>query len=97
MAHLESLPPIPTLAQLRKGGGSWLWVYCARNGCHHKAPVSLALPIILYGPGASSNALRRKARCTRCGNLGAVTSHPGTCLGFIGQAWPVNGVAPNHP
>ena len=36
----------------------------------------LAAPIILYGPDASSNELRRKARCTRCGTLGAVTSQP---------------------
>jgi hypothetical protein len=95
MPRRESIPPVPTLAQLRAGGGSRLWVYCAHNGCDHKAPLPLA-PIILYGPQASSNALRRKARCTRCGNLGAVTSHPGTCLGFIGQSWPVNGVAPVH-
>ena len=85
MARLETIPPVPTLAQLREGAGSWLWVYCVRCGCHHSAPMPLALPIILNGANASSDALRCKVRCTKCGALGALTSHPGICLGSPGR------------
>jgi hypothetical protein len=41
--------------------------------------------IIRWGPDASSDVLRQRARCTACGNLGATLQHPswgGKTLGF---------------
>jgi len=71
--------PIPTLGELRVHT-CWVWVHCEAmpDGvwCSHKTPLPLALPIILYGPNASSNALRQRARCTRCGTRGATLRLP---------------------
>lgn len=67
--------PIPTLAQLR-GSSCWVWVCCAEFGCNHSSPWAYAPLIIRWGPDASGNVLRRRARCTRCGNLGATLRHP---------------------
>jgi len=37
----------------------------------------LAQFIIRWGPEASSDLLRKNARCTECGHKGATLSHPG--------------------
>lgn len=85
----EQPGPIPTLGELQQGnGGKWVWVYCASIDCHHSAPMALAPLIIRWGPGASSDKLRRCARCTRCGYRGATLSTPswihtdGSCAPF---------------
>ena len=46
-----------------------MWVYCER--CQHRSPTALAPSIIRWGPEASSDLLRRSARCTECGGKGA--------------------------
>jgi hypothetical protein len=60
--------PVSTLADLR-GVTRWLWVICAR--CLRRTPTALAPWIIRWGAGASSDMLRRSARCTECGRKGA--------------------------
>ncbi len=65
--------PVPTLAQLRRGT-CWLWLYC--RACPHSAPAALAPLIIRWGANASSDTLRRRARCMRCGGKGAMLMHP---------------------
>ena len=71
----ESLRNRPcTLAEMRKSA-PWLWVYCARY--NHGTPMTLAQFIIRWGPEASSDLLRKNARCIKCGHKGATLSHPG--------------------
>lgn len=65
--------PIPTLAILRHAS-CWFWLYC--NACPHRAPAALAPLIIRWGADASSDVLRQRARCTRCGARGAMLMHP---------------------
>ena len=39
--------------------------------------VGLAVPVIRWGADASSDLLRQRARCMRCGHKGATIQHPG--------------------
>src|SRR5215831_3231632 len=66
--------PIATLADLRRVT-PWLWIYCER--CQHRSPTALAPWIIRWGADASSDLLRRSARCTRCDGKGATIHIPG--------------------
>jgi hypothetical protein len=59
---------------------SWLW--CER--CQHHAPLACAVPVILWGPDASSDKLRAGARCTSCGGKGATLQRPGWAGNHIG-------------
>ena len=68
-------PPVATLGQLHRPPG-WTWVYCAARGCPHHAALALAPLVIRWGADASSDCLRERARCTRCGHLGATLRHP---------------------
>ena len=43
----------------------------------HRRPVAFVPLIIRWGPDASSNVIRRSARCTACGGKGATLQHPG--------------------
>jgi hypothetical protein len=45
--------------------------------CQHHAPLACAVAVIRWGAGASSDVLRKRARCTACGNKGATIQHPG--------------------
>jgi hypothetical protein len=75
---------VPTLGQIHRPPG-WVWLICDRYPpCLHQAPVALAPFIIRWGPDASSDMLRRSARCQRCGHKGASLQCPG---------WVANGVA----
>jgi len=65
---------VPTLADLQKST-AWIWVWCER--CQHHAPIKFAPLIERWGANASSDKLRRCARCTVCGNRGATLQHPG--------------------
>jgi hypothetical protein len=81
-------PPgqVRTLAQLQRSAlGKWCWVYRAAYGCLNYAPVAIAPLIIRWGPEASSDMLRRSARCTKCGAKGATLMLPSwvsTTAGF---------------
>jgi hypothetical protein len=67
----KPLPPRPTLGQLRKQS-CWVWLYCEEIGCHHSAPMALAPAIIRWGSDASSDVLRQRTRCSKCGHKGGV-------------------------
>ena len=60
--------PRPTLGDLHRAT-PWLWLYCEK--CQHHAPLACAVPVIRWGADASSDVLRRRARCTACGHKGA--------------------------
>jgi hypothetical protein len=62
----------------------WLWLNCEH--CQHHAPLACAVAVIRWGAGASSDLLRERARCTRCGHKGATIQHPGwggADIGFL--------------
>src|SRR5260370_37048385 len=66
--------PVPTLGQLRRET-CWLWLYC--RTCGRGVPAALAPFIIRWGADASSDILRRNARCGDCGAKGVTLMHPG--------------------
>jgi hypothetical protein len=75
-----------TLGQLHRPPG-WVWVHCARYVplCQHHAPMALAPLTIRWRGDASSDMLRRCARCTLCGHKGATLKHPGWKNGESGS------------
>jgi hypothetical protein len=54
-----------------------VWICCEKRECLHRAPVALAPAIIRWGPDASSDMLRRRVRCLKCGSKGATLQVPG--------------------
>ena len=82
LVGMKTETPRPTLEQLRRGT-PWCWVVC--EYCMHRKPVAFVPFIIRWGPDASSDMLRRSARCTKCGRKGAALQHPswaGMDVGF---------------
>jgi hypothetical protein len=65
--------PVPSLGDLA-AQASWVWVYCEARDCHHRAPLKLADVFVLYGKDMSSDILRAKTRCSKCGGLGGKPS-----------------------
>src|SRR3954454_9261077 len=66
--------PVPTMGQLHRPAPHWCWIYCGDNQCRRiSQPTALALApyVIRWGATASSDVLRRSARCTVCGHKGA--------------------------
>jgi hypothetical protein len=81
---------VPTLAELR-GASPWFWVYCKQNDCTHKAPMAFVPLMIRWSADASSDRLRRAARCTRCGGKGATLMHPSYVDRIVGfQPFPAD-------
>jgi hypothetical protein len=49
-------PPVPTLVELQRSSGGWVWLHCDNaHVCHHKAAVAIAPFVIRWGPQASSD------------------------------------------
>jgi hypothetical protein len=84
----------PTLEQMRRSA-PWLRLWCAGFGCRHHSAMALTPLIIRWGPHASSDVLRRRARCTACGHRGATLQLPSWVNLETGCApFPVNETAP---
>jgi hypothetical protein len=67
-------------------------MHCINVQCRHRRPMALTPFIIRWTADASSDVLRQRARCTRCGRRGAVLQHPSWL--DIGREWapfPVDG------
>jgi hypothetical protein len=81
--HKSQPGPRPTLGELQRSH-PWTWLWCER--CQHRAPFAFAAAVIRWGPNASSDVLRQRARCTACGHKGATLTHPtwgGNSIGFL--------------
>jgi hypothetical protein len=66
--------PIPTMGEIQRPAPHWCWIYCRNAICERiSSPTAIALApyVIRWGAEASSNMLRRCARCTICGHKGA--------------------------
>jgi hypothetical protein len=67
--------------------GKWLWLHCTSSAySSHYAPVAIAPFVIRWGPHASSDTLRRRARCSKCGHKGAATMCPSYVDAITGLA-----------
>jgi len=83
--------PVPTLGELQRGTPKWVWAICngldasGRIACLHRAPLALAPFVIRWGPDASSNVMRERLRCAKCGHRGAVIQHPGWMGAQVGE------------
>ena len=53
-----------------------VWVYHLRPNCTHGAPMAYVPLVIRWGLDASSDLLRQRARCTKCGHKGSTLRHP---------------------
>jgi hypothetical protein len=62
-----------TLGELRLCA-CWVWLYC--DSCGRGAPAAVAPWIIRLGAGASSDQVRRNARCAICRERGATLRLP---------------------
>jgi hypothetical protein len=78
---MREFGPRPTLGELQQST-PWVWLWCER--CQHHAPLAWAIPVILWGPNASSDKLRVGARCTSCGGKGATFQRPGWAGNHVG-------------
>src|SRR5262249_58446391 len=78
---MRELGPRPTLGELQRTT-PWVWLWCER--CQHHAPLACAVAVIRWGPNASSDKLRARARCTNCGTKGATIQRPGWAGNHIG-------------
>ncbi len=67
-------PPIPTLGELNSAPPHWVWWYC--DACGRSVAVPLAPFLIRWGPDASSDALRKNPRCTKCSHRGGTIRLP---------------------
>jgi hypothetical protein len=57
--------------------------------------MAIAPFVIRWGPDASSDMLRRSARCQKCGHKGATLSHPSWIENGVGWLpFPVEEVSP---
>jgi hypothetical protein len=66
---------VPTLGALQRGDqGKWVWLAC--NACHNCVAAPLAPFVISGGLNASSNLLRRRMRCSRCGTRSTSLTTP---------------------
>jgi len=83
---------VATLGELHRSPGLGLDLGGrAMPYCGHRAPMALAPLVIRWGPHASSDLIRQRAVCTKCGHVGATLQHPcwaGNQIGF--EPFPVD-------
>lgn len=72
---VAQMPPAATLGEAR-ARHLWIWVMCPRKDCTMVLAVPLAPLIIRWGLDMRLDAVRRRARCTRCGRRGVRIREP---------------------
>jgi hypothetical protein len=94
-APMKTPRPTTTLGDLHRAT-PWLWLNCER--CQHHAPLACAVAVIRWGHDASSDVLRKPARCTRCGHKGATLQDPGSAGANVGfMPFPAEGCTYTDP
>lgn len=63
---------MPTIGALLRTDLKWMFAYCERIGCGHSMPIALAPFAIRWGMGASTDLIRERLRCSKCGRKGGV-------------------------
>jgi hypothetical protein len=68
--------PLRRIARPREREFQWIWVYCTRWGCGHKAVMATAPLIIRWGPDDWREMTRPTLRCSACGHRGVTLQLP---------------------
>lgn len=68
--------PVPTIGQLLTTDLKWMFSYCEHIGCGHSAPIALAPLAIRWGMDASTDVIRERLRCSKCGKKGVALKRP---------------------
>jgi len=54
----------------------WMFGYCERISCGHSMPIALAPFAIRWGMDASTDLIRERLRCSKCGAKGVALKRP---------------------
>lgn len=68
--------PMPTLGQIAKQGGGWVWLTCPSPLCLHRVAAHLAIFVQQLGADISMDRFRARLWCTMCGRLDCSTYAP---------------------
>ena len=68
--------PMPTLGQIAKQGGGWLWLTCPSPLCLHRVAAHLAIFVQQLGAEIPMDRFRAKLWCTMCGRWDCATYAP---------------------
>ena len=75
--HYQPPPgPMPTLGQIAKQDGGWVWLTCPSPLCLHRVAAHLTIFVQQLGADISMDRFRAKLWCTMCGRLNCSTYAP---------------------
>jgi hypothetical protein len=80
--------PVPSIGAMLQSSSSpkWCWAYCERINCGHSSPIAFATFAIRWGMAASTDLIRERLKCSKCGKKGGVAlKHPS--WGGLQQGW----------
>ncbi len=89
--------PVPTIGDFLRTDLKWMFAYCERMGCGHSMPIALAPYAIRWGMEASTDLIRERLRCLKCGAKGVALKRPSwNARGY--SVWPsaLNPVQEKH-
>jgi hypothetical protein len=71
-------PPghMPTLGQIARQGGGWVWLICPSQLCQHRVAAHLAIFVQQLGSEFPMDQFRARLWCTSCGCLHCSTHAP---------------------
>ena len=81
---MKRQPATTTLGDLQRSNG-WVWAYCEGQGCGHRVALAIAPFAIRWGLDASSDLMRERLRCAKCGHLGVSLRPPSWIDSVVGQ------------
>lgn len=76
MKSWERAGPMPTLGQIARQGGGWVWLNCPSRLCLHRVAAHLAIFVQQFGEGLPMDQFRAKLWCTMCGTFNCLTTAP---------------------
>ena len=82
---MKHQPAKTTLADLQRNNGGWVWAYCENRDCGHRVALAIAPFAIRWGLDASSDLMRERLRCSKCGHLGVSLRIPSWIDSVVGQ------------
>jgi hypothetical protein len=59
--------PMPTLGQIARQGGGWVWLICPSQVCQHRVAAHLAIFVQQFGSEFPMDQFRARLWCTMCG------------------------------
>lgn len=74
--HRPPPDPMPSLGQIAKQDGGWVWLTCPSPLCLHRVAAHLAIFVQQLGAEIPMDRFRAKLWCTMCGRLDCSTYAP---------------------